>query len=472
MRACEWARLDHRPNHIIFADWGNSAALPEMVMQLRRLSHNRLIERLDCVPADRLGERILDLRSGGVVEDFESTCLQHVVGNEEPALRIAAAILAIRSCFYSTNYEGALLAISSALDIVDNQPTAFTIPAVQRSFSALDNKNMAPAIEIDESNLESLAEIKALLWKSVGVVRALVGDQVASIDAFNKALEGNSSPETRAQLHMYLGLIHVKKLHKSDEALALLRRGLSLLEGRTNARAIREEGWIRNVIGLAFFQQRNLAAALAEEKRAASVVGKLHDPQATHLKINLISNISVLHESARRYADAIQIWQKFAAISSDWNTSFWKHHTYRLAGLYLAEGEQEQALQKYSEAYTRATVLYDYYHSQIIAAELGQFFLKGGQNDQAEEWFRRAREHAKTIGDPFRLGESVIGESLSHGGDPGPGIELAQLSTTYTSDAQKLLQASDTADRATLVALLPKLRTKLNRPFDIVNLNL
>src|SRR5262249_48338174 len=140
--------------------------------------------------------------------------------------------------------------------------------------------------------------------------------------------------------------------------------------------------------------------------------------------------------------------------------------------LYLAAGEQEKALQKYSEAYIRAKELDDYYHSQVIAAELGQFFLKEGQKDQAAEWFCRAREHAETIGDPFRLGESMVGEALSQDGDPGSGVAIAQLSTTYPDGAQKLLQASETADRAALVAVLPKLRTKLNRPFDIVNLNL
>ena len=472
MRACERARLDHQPYGIIFADWGNSTALPQMVAQLRQLSHNRLIERLDCMPTDSLCESFPSLRSDCIVEDFEHTCLRHVVGKEEPALRIAAAVLAIRSCFYSTNYEGALLAIFKALDIINNQPTDFTISAVQRCFAALDDKNIAPAIEIDESCLESVAEIKALLWKSIGVVQSLVGDHVTAIDAFNKALDCNPSPEACAQLHMYLGLIHVKKLHKSEEAITLLNRGLSLLQGRTRERAIREEGWTRNVIALAFFQQRNLKEALAEEKRATAVVGQLHDPQATHLKINLISNMSVLYESARQYTNAIQIWQRFAAVSSAWNTSFWKHHTYRSAGLHLAAGEQEQALQKYHEAYTRAKELDDSYHGQVIAAELGQFFLQEGQKDQAAEWFCRAHEHAEAIGDPFRLGESMVGEALSLGGDPRPGVEIAQLSTTYPDGAQKLLRASETADQMALVAALPKLRTKLNRPFDVVNLNL
>jgi tetratricopeptide (TPR) repeat protein len=472
MRACEWARLDHQPYHIIFADWGGSAALPEMVTQLRQLSHDKLIERLDCKPTDHQSKSFSDLRSDFIIEDFEHSCLQHVVSKEEPALRIAAAILAIRSCFYSTNYEGALLAISNALQQIEQHPADFTVQAVRRYFSELDNKNIAPAIEIDESCLESVAEIKALLWKSIGVVHSLAGDHVTAIDAFNKALSCHPSPEASAQLHMYLGLIHVKKLHKPEEAIALLNRGLSFLDGRTDTRAIREEGWIRNVIALAFFQQQDLVKALAEEKRATSVVGQLRDPQATHLKINLISNMSVLYESAQRYTDAIQIWQRFAAISSSWNTSFWKHHTYRLAGLYLAVGEQEQALQNYREAYTRAKELDDYYHCQVIAAELGQFFLKGGQKDQAAEWFHCACEHAETMGDPFRLGESMVGEALSQDGDPGSGIRIAQLTTTYTGGAQKLLQTSDTADRAALVAVLPKLRTKLNRPFDVVNLNL
>jgi tetratricopeptide (TPR) repeat protein len=472
MRAYEWARLDSRPYEIILADWGSMASWPESVLQLRELNLDRLAKRLGSSPIGHADAYLSPIDSQSMAKGNEHICLQLAVNSKDPAERIAAAILAIRSCFYSTNYEGALLAIANALPLVENNTAGFTMQAVQRHFAELDDKNIAPAIEIDETAVESLEEVQALLWRSTGVVYSLVGNHQKAFNYFKQALDYNPSPVTSAQIHMYLGLLLSKKLSKPDEAITTLHQGLDFLKGQSSDRATLEEGWIRNVIALTYFQQRHLNKALSEEKRAATTVGKLHVPQATHLKINLISNMSVLHESAAHYTEAIQIWQRFASISSEWNTSFWKHHTYRLAGLYLEASEQEKALHEYNQAYARAKDLEDSYHSQVIAAEMGQFYLKENQKDLAHQWFSRACEHAKAIGDPFRLGESMIGEALSCGESLQPGIETAQLSTTYESKARKLLTIAEEGDQAALVNALPKLLSKLNRPFDVVNLNL
>lgn len=472
MRACEWLRLDHSPSRVLFADWDNCFSGPDRMRLVRELSLNRIAARLGATPQGESASKRPVTAQPAFVPNAEQTYLQLVMSNEEAELRIAAAMLALRSCFYSTNYEGALLAIGQALDLLDAGAGALSPQRVQEHFAALDDGNMAPAIEIAKEDLGAQMDIKALLWKSVGVVYSFVGDHPAAFDAFNRALDCPSSPELRAQLHMYLGLTLAKRMGRTDEAVTVLRRGLELMKGRSTERAALEEAWLRNVMGLTFFQQRDLQAALREERLAASAIGQHHTPIATHLKINLISNISVLQEMAKRFSDAIQTWSRFEQISSAWGENFRKHHAYRMAGLQLSAGDEEAAIQGYQTAYESAVKLNDCYHRQIIASELGRFFLEKGEQDQAVAWFEQAYENARAIGDPLKIGESMIGQALSCGEDPEAGVQTAQLTTTYRAEAQKLLQAYEENPAASLLRLLPRPRTKLNRPFDLVNLNL
>jgi hypothetical protein len=49
-------------------------------------------------------------------------------------------------------------------------------------------------------------------------------------------------------------------------------------------------------------------------------------------------------------------------------------------------------------------------------------------------------------------------------------VRIAEAASTYPEQARKLAGALATGDGAAVRNLLPKPRTKLNRPFDLVNL--
>ena len=201
------------------------------------------------------------------------------------------------------------------------------------------------------------------------------------------------------------------------------------------------EAWLRNVYALTYFLEKKLPQAQEQEKLAMRCVGDLHDASATHLKINLISNASYLQETARNFPESIAIWRRFESISASWGANFAKHHRYRLAGLQMADGEREAAVASYTEAFECAGELGDPLHQQVIAADLGLHLL-GTQPATAAQWFSRAAEQARVIGDPLRAAQSLAGQALAEGsGDWTEALRCAQASTTTPAETEPLVKA-------------------------------
>jgi tetratricopeptide (TPR) repeat protein len=270
---------------------------------------------------------------------------------------------------------------------------------------------------------------------------------------------------------MFRSLTLIKRLGNLDKARAEIEDGLKGLEGRESPQRFLHEAWLRNVYALTYFQDKQLDQALIQEKLAMKCVGELHDPSATHLKINLISNLSVIQETRKQFADAIVTWRRFEKISASWGENFFKHHAYRLAALQLLGGDKASAVQGFSQAYSSAESLGDAFHRQVISAELGRVLLDEGDRAGAETWFRRAEEGAREIGDPLRLAESLAGQAVATGSsDWTEARRLVGESTTYPTEAGRLSQALASGDPTKVQSVLPRPRTKLNRPFDLVNL--
>jgi len=471
MRAAEWGRLEQLDGRILLTGWHmrrpHYAALFE---QRRRAYLDTLCDRMR---APRPGTEIGAL-SGRALEpavDLEGRYLQAVIDEERPLEhRIAAAILAIRGCFFTTNYEGAHLAAERGLALIDAAGNALSASAVAEGWDALDTGFTTPAIEIDRDSLGDAEELRALFERSIGVVHVFTGLHDESLEAFARGLERDISPERKAQLRMYRALTLIKRLGNLPTARAEIEAGFAALAGReSNARSL-HEGWLRNVYALTWFQDKKLEQAMVEEKKAMRCVGELHDASATHLKINLISNASVLQETAKMYSDAITTWRRFEKISEKWGDNFAKHHRYRLAGLQLAAGERDVAVENYTHAYQSAQKLGDPLHSQVVSAELGQFYL-GSEQATSQRWFTLAVEHARTLGDPLRLAQSLAGLALAQGSrDFSEALRCAQASTTTPAETTPLVTALAGGEPEAVGRVLPKPRSKLNRPFDSVNL--
>lgn len=470
MRAAEWGRLEQLEGRILLTGWN-----------VRRPHYAAFFEERRRAFLDSLCERMRTGRPAGVgpvsgraVEpavDLEGRYLAAVVDDESPLEhRIAAAVLAIRSCFFTTNYEGAMLAAERGLALVDAAGQGLSPARVAEGWDALDTGFSTPAVEIDKSSLGDAEELRILFERGIGVVHVFTGQHDEALEAFGRGLERKAPPERLAHLRMFRALTRTKRLAQMPDARAEVEAGLALLAGRETELRYLHEAWLRNVYALTYFLEKNLPAALVQEKHAMRCVGDLHDASATHLKINLISNASYLQETARNYSDSIAIWRRFEKISENWGANFAKHHRYRLAALQMANGEREAAVASYTEAFNCAGELGDPLHQQVIAADLGLHLLDS-QPATAAQWFSRAAEQARVIGDPLRVAQSLAGQALAEGSkDWTEALRCAQASTTTPAETDPLVKALTNGDAEALRKAMPRPRSKLNRPFDAVNL--
>ncbi len=473
MRAIEWSRVAGPGGLIILADWEGSPTTSSGLLGERR---EQLLERLRL----RFGASLIEseiVRSTLCPAPQPFTSEGHFLHlamdpHQEPEQRMAAALLAIRSCFFSTNYEGALLAIEQGLAQLDRE-YPLVADRVRSAFIELaPDMHAVSAIELDTESLGEAPDLRALLWRSVGVIYELLYEHEAALSAFQRALQAAPRPAMIAQLHMYRALILVKRRSQVPEAMAEVKEGLAAVQDDLQDESLLEQGWLRNVLALAYYRSGEIHRATAEIKMSMKSLAHLHSDSAVHLKINLISNISVLLESTHRYREAVEVWQRFTNISSSWEENFLKHYRYRDAGLRLAAGRVDEAIQGYTQAFESAGKLGDTFHQQVIAAEMGRFYLDGGDGARAAEWFERAVALATAMGDPFRLGQSLVGRALATGeGDLRAAAGCACATLSYPAEAARMRAASASdADRGQLAALLPNLSTKLNRPFDLANL--
>lgn len=473
MRAVEWARMEDLSGKLVLTGWGRQPQSGSERFSTRRQQHLETIRERMRAAAEGHADGVVSVRSLEPSVDREG---MYLAAASDPDLsaerRIAAAILAMRACFFSTNYEGAMLAADHGLALLEQAGTALKPAEVADAWGQLeDTAFVSPAIEVDQTSLGDAEELRALLWRQVGVVHAFTGDFEEALRSFLIGAECKLSPERHAQMRMFRALTLIKRVGTVPQARAEIEAGLQGMANRGGATSSLHEGWLRNVYALTYFQEKKLEAALEQEKLALKCVGELHDPSATHLKINLISNVSVLQETGKRFTDAITTWRRFERISANWGANFTKHHSYRLAGLQLKAGDAEEAVRGYSQAYASAELLGDAFHRQGIALELGRHYLERKDSAEASRWFEQAEVASREVGDPLRLAQSLAGKAMVAGQtDFKDAQHLAEQTTSYPTEAPPLIEALASGDPARVTAAIPAPRSKLNRPFDLVNL--
>jgi tetratricopeptide (TPR) repeat protein len=231
----------------------------------------------------------------------------------------------------------------------------------------------------------------------------------------------------------------------------------------------RERGWWHNLRGLTLFRQGDLGAALNHEKSALECIEGLTDASSIHLRINLVSNISVLQESAGKAHQALQTWNRFENSGFGDQITFVKHHAYRSGGLRVKTGDLAAGLTDLRRSLRYCVELADDFHECEIATEIGGLLLDRGESEPAAESYAQASAAATRLGDPYRMALSQAGIAAAQGRTLDARIgAVAAGSRTVTERAQILAEACRQGSDPD--ALLPRPRTKLNRPFDLINL--
>jgi len=382
----------------------------------------------------------------------------------DAADRIAIAVEAGRQGFFQSDLEVMAFAALTGLRLCppDQHIDGVTIADTQRRLGL--TSSWTEAVEFEAGVMRGAADVRAFFRKLLGIVRSFRRQNPQAIDEFTKIAEDESvSVELRAQAMLYRALTKVKMMRNPAAGRSEAEQGLSLLDKADTSDTVeRERGWLYNVRALCAFSEHDYGNATKDEKAALACVAGKSDTSSLHLKINLVSNISVLQERAGRPAAALNTWERFRNVGTAWDTIFRKHHSYRTAGLALAAGDAERAVEGYSDSLAACDTLDDAFHRAAIGLELGAL------RDPAAH-YRAAIDHANQLGDPYQHALAEAGLALAEGRVPVE-TERARLSLTYPRQAGELCAAMQSGDPQRIGALLPKPRTKLNRPFDHINL--
>ena len=470
MRAQEWARLLGEPLPVVLEGWSARSLFSSERFEARR-------QRFQVSLRERLRVPGGGVASADVVSSFststepEARYLQMAVDEGASLeLRLAAAVRAIRCCFFSTNYEGAMLAVAQGLSLLDRSNGPVSAEAIRAAWDELGQEKITAAVEIDREDLGNAEELRALFHRAEGVVLSYCGENDAALEAFGRGIACEIGPLQRSHLYMFRALSRIKRLGQNEEAREEAYAGLRALSPVEGDKRRLHEAWLRNVVALTWFRAGKLESALGEILQATRCVADQHNASATHLRINLITNMSSIQEAAGKHKEAISTWRTFERMKSAWDTNFTKHHRYRLGALMRLGGQVEEALEQYDEAYRSAVALKDHFHQQVIASDLGQLHLKQDRADVARSWFEKATQHARAIGDPFHVGEGLAGKWLCDGEPQDSALRALGADSTWPKLSGRLQGALEKKDRTEVQKAMTPPHSKLNRPFDLVNL--
>ncbi|MFC4055703.1 hypothetical protein ACFOY4_38970 [Actinomadura syzygii] len=469
MRAAEHARTVPGEIDVV-------AHAPEQVRAPLGPAADLRAERARCLrgmglPVDEADLRAVLPTSADVPTSREGELYARAVDSEGNSTdRLAAALAYCRATFFSANWEGSAVVASAALTLAEGFPDAGVPGLLEQARNADEQPE---AIEFEPGSLETAADLRAFLYKVLGVQATFRGRQDEALTYFRAMREGKGRllPELRAQSHLYCALTFSKRLDRVDAAIGELRDGFAVVPSRDGEpdSVRRERGWLHNLRGLTHFARGELRAALDQEKLALACVEGLADPSSVHLRINLLSNVSVLQEKAGRLQQAARTWDRFNRAAGSSNTAFVKHHAYRAAGLALLCGDRGTALEELDRSLVCAQEFGDDFHECEIRLELGGLHVGAGESGSGLAQFTAAAAAAARLGDPYRMALAKAGQAVCVNSPPGEEVaRLAVLSLANPGKARRLSQSVSSSDQD-VRALLPTPRTKLNRPFDLVN---
>lgn len=431
----------------------------------------------------------------------------------------AAAIRAMVPATFTLDYE-AVLALAGAVVAacqaggdpqVGSRRRAGSDPFDEAEFDrvwrATEPARHYAALEFSVRPPAGRVGVLTAAWHAAGFANSCLQRHETALDCYRHSLAIAQTRVQRARSLMYLGLITGKRLHRHAEAEAHIRAGLAELDGATSPEEVLESGWLLNVNALMAYSTGRPDEAMRMVRKAWRRVRGLQSSEATHLKVNLISNITVLLEHTDRAAEAVTMWENFGTVLRRANELFAKHYYYREGGLRLRAGRPEDAFSSYQASFAQCLATADPLHGSDVAQACGTLAYQLADLPEAARWYGQAAEQARLAGDHETLARVLATRAflLARAGDrEEPPVLLAeaqQLADRLRASADQAAgrrsgQAGEPArldsvpagvvaaiaavagwwrqpadDRLATVERLALAtpRTKLNRPFRLTN---
>lgn len=256
--------------------------------------------------------------------------------------------------------------------------------------------------------------VQIRLWKWCGLIHAYLGNFAEAMTAYQQALTLASEPPMRAQLYAYLALLATKRLDDQEEAARLLDVGLNEIEGREDESSLIERAWLYNIQALSFFSRRQYRVALSLCRQAHDLIKTLHSGEVLHLKINLVSNMSIVLEEMGNINGALKAWHVFRQFLQHGSGLFQKVYYYREAGLLLKLGENDRSIEVLMHAYREAEATHDAFHMDFIARDIGALFYHQQRWTEAGQWFMQSEEAARKVGGAARVQGALLAQALTY----------------------------------------------------------
>jgi len=478
MHAVELSRLENVSGHIDLCEWSARHRFAPTRFERTRVAHlDHIQQRMRATGDAAAGPARPVSCSSPADPGLEAIYLARVVDDRNSrAQRLAAALLAIRACFFSTNYEGATLAAEIGFELLATQDHTIDSTEFLRAWDAQDHPHFdIPMIELDRSRLENVVDLRPQIHLHLAVVQAFTGQTADSLDEMGRGLAcTGTSPETTADLRMYRALALTKRLGSVTEARQEIEAGLGVLAEIDRSRSGVHEAWLRNLYALTYFHEKDLQSARHQEELALSCIDGVPGPSATHLKTNLISNFSVLAEFSGDPRAAIRIWRTFEPLNRRLGSdNADKVHAYRLGTLLHLAEDDDAAAASFEMAFAKAEASGDVFNAVTIAAALARLLMSRGDRVAAEgagAWFARAATKARAAGDCLQMAKALAGLSIASGSsDLSDAREALRCNSTHALAGVPFAQALTSDDQRAVLDALPLPRGKMVRPFDLVN---
>jgi tetratricopeptide (TPR) repeat protein len=323
--------------------------------------------------------------------------------------------------------------------------------AAQLDRRAFTEPGMADLIEWGEYEqalqaLEGEDEEDFARCKARGLVHAYLGQFALANDCYVRAAAVAGTAVERAQAQLYQALLASKRKGQHARAQLLIAAGRDCLEGVQGDEALVEQGWLSNVDALTRFSSGHYVEAMSLCKDAYAMLRRCRGSDALHLKINLVSNLSVVCESMGRPLEALAVWQNFEQfLRGGAAPLFAKIYHYRVAGLQWRAGQPAEAEAAYRRSYDEAAQVYDRFHLSYIAFDLAVLAAQRGDGAAAQGWLDSSAEHASAVADHDRVAALLAARA-------GLG--------THTAEAREPLPPA--------LRVLPG--SKLGRPFHLMHI--